>query len=91
MPETRGSFEVYEGFGELAIPLLAGLPLVESLDLNLAARVSDYSTVGNTTAWAASLEYQPVSWLKARTQYAVAVRQRVSAGGVAGGGDDVEE
>jgi len=73
-PETTGEYEVFEAFGELAVPLLAGLPLIQSLDLNLAARVSDYSTVGNTTAWAASLEYQPVSWLKARTQYAVAVR-----------------
>lgn len=73
-PETRGAFDVREVFAELRVPLLANLPYAQSLDVNLAARVSDYSTVGSTTAWAASLEYQPVEWLKLRSQYAVAVR-----------------
>jgi len=73
-PETRGAFNVREAFAELRVPLLADLPYAQALDLNLAARVSDYSTVGSTTAWAASIEYLPVSWLKLRSQYAVAVR-----------------
>lgn len=73
-PETRGSFDVVEAFAELRIPLLADLPFAQSLDLNLAGRVSEYSTVGSTSAWAASLEYLPTNWLKFRSQYAVAVR-----------------
>ena len=73
-PETRGAFDVVEAFAELRIPLLADLPFAKSLDLNLAGRVSDYSTVGSTTAWAASVEYLPTEWLKLRSQYAVAVR-----------------
>ncbi|MNS18331.1 Vitamin B12 transporter BtuB precursor [compost metagenome] len=73
-PETRGAFNVREAFAELRIPLLADLPYAQALDLNLAGRVSDYSTVGSTTAWAASVEYLPTSWLKLRSQYAVAVR-----------------
>ena len=73
-PETRGAFDVREAFAELRVPLLADMAFAQSLDLNLAARVSDYSTVGSTTAWAASVEYQPVEWLKLRSQYAVAVR-----------------
>ncbi|WP_172448527.1 TonB-dependent receptor plug domain-containing protein [Caulobacter mirabilis] len=73
-PETRGAFNVSEAFAELRIPLLANLPFAEALDLNLAGRLSDYSTVGSTTAWAASAEYLPTSWLKLRSQYAVAVR-----------------
>ena len=73
-PETRGSFEVVEAFAELRIPILANLPFAESLDLNLAGRVSDYSTVGSTSAWAASVEYMPTDWLKFRSQFAVAVR-----------------
>jgi len=72
--ETRGQFNVYELFSELRIPLLRDMPFAESLDLNLAGRFSDYSTVNTTSAWAASLEYEPVSWLKFRSQYAVAVR-----------------
>lgn len=73
-PQTRGAFDVVEAFAELRIPLLADLPFAQALDLNLAGRVSDYSTVGSTTAWAASVEYLPTEWLKLRSQYAVAVR-----------------
>ena len=73
-PPTRGKFDVAEAYGELRVPILADVPFIKALDLNLAARVSNYSTVGTTNAWAASLEYQPTSWLKFRTQYAKAVR-----------------
>lgn len=72
--ETRGEFNVIEGFAELRVPLLADMPFAQKLDLNLSGRLSDYSTVGNTSAWAASLEYMPTDWLKLRTQYSVAVR-----------------
>lgn len=73
-PETMGDFKVIEGFAELRIPLLRDLPFAHQLDLNLSGRLSDYSTVGNTEAWAASLEYMPTDWLKVRSQYSVAVR-----------------
>ena len=73
-PETRGHFSVIEGFAELSIPLLRDMSFAKSLDLNLSGRLSDYTTVGNTEAWAASLEYMPTSWVKFRTQYATAVR-----------------
>lgn len=73
-PPTQGQFNVKEAFAELRVPLLADMPFVESLDLNLAGRVSDYSTVGSTVAYAGSIEYRPVSWLKLRGQYSRAVR-----------------
>jgi len=73
-PETKGDFNVIEGFAELRIPLLADMAFAKQLDLNLSGRLSDYSTVGNTSAWAASVEYMPTDWVKFRTQYSVAVR-----------------
>ena len=73
-PATYGAFDVAEAYGEVRVPILADLPFAKALDLNLAARFSNYSTVGNTNAYAASLEYQPFAWLKLRTQYAKAVR-----------------
>lgn len=73
-PETKGEFNVIEGFAELNIPILADMAFAKQLDLNLSGRLSDYSTVGNTNAWAASIEYMPTDWLKLRTQYSVAVR-----------------
>ena len=73
-PETKGDFEVKEIYGELKLPLAKDLPFMKSLDLNLAARASDYTTVGNTNAYAASLEYQALDWLKFRGQFSKAVR-----------------
>ena len=73
-PPTVGKFDVSEGFVELRAPLLKGLPFVESLDLNLSGRYSDYSTVNSKTAYAASLEYRPVKSVMFRGQYSRSVR-----------------
>ncbi|MBC6980503.1 TonB-dependent receptor domain-containing protein [Caulobacter sp. 17J80-11] len=73
-PATIGEFNVYEFFGELRIPLLADMAWAQSLDLNLAGRWSEYSTVGWTQAYAASLEWQATDWAKFRGQYSKAVR-----------------
>ncbi|MBL8269279.1 TonB-dependent receptor plug domain-containing protein [Steroidobacter sp.] len=43
--------DVTEGFVEVAIPLLADKPLVQSLNFNGAARISDYSTSGSIWSW----------------------------------------
>jgi iron complex outermembrane recepter protein len=42
-PPVSGRFDVYEGYAELLVPLLKDLPLVKSLDLELAGRTSDYT------------------------------------------------
>ncbi|MES1973027.1 MAG: TonB-dependent receptor [Pseudomonadota bacterium] len=73
-PDTTGSFNVKEVFGEVDIPLLSGLPLAESLSLNGAARYSHYSTVGDIFSWNAGGEYSPISGLKFRANYAIANR-----------------
>lgn len=78
-PETlvrneSGSYHVYEVFAELSIPLLFDAPLADELTLDLAARVSDYSTIGNTTTWRANLLWAPVQDLRIRTGYSEAVR-----------------
>jgi outer membrane receptor protein involved in Fe transport len=73
-PATIGQFDVHELFGELRVPVLKDLPFVRGLDINLSGRYSDYSTVGNTEAYAASVEYQPIESLKFRAQYSRAVR-----------------
>lgn len=73
-PATIGQFDVHELFGELRVPVLKDLPFVKSLDVNLSGRFSDYSTVGTTKAYAASIEYQPFDVLKLRGQYSRAVR-----------------
>ncbi len=74
IPPTIGSYYVTEGFVEFEVPLLADMPLVQSLDLNLAARFSDYSTVGSTDAYAISTKYIPTEDLMLRAQFSRAVR-----------------
>lgn len=46
-PDAAGSRNVFSAYAELAVPLLEGLPLVERLDMQLAARYEDFSDVGS--------------------------------------------
>ena len=70
----RGSFDVKEAFGELRVPLLKDLPFANTLEFNAALRVSDYSTVGNTTTWQVSGIWAPVRDIRFRGGYSEAVR-----------------
>jgi outer membrane receptor protein involved in Fe transport len=60
----NGEFTAKEGFVEFAVPLLKSDQ--QSLDLNAAARVTDYSTVGSVTTWKAGLVYSPIESLRLR-------------------------
>jgi outer membrane receptor protein involved in Fe transport len=73
-PPIVGAFDVVEAFVELELPLLADVAGAQSLDVTLAARFSDYSTVGNTDAYAASMKWVPHDDWMVRAQYSRAVR-----------------
>ena len=66
IPSTRGDFDVTEVFVETRLPLLKNLPFVKSLSAALAARGSDYSTVGRVASWNAGLEWAATPDLKLR-------------------------
>lgn len=68
------SIEVKEAFGELRVPLLANMKFIELLEVNGAARYSDYNTIGKTFAWSAGGRYKPIDTLTIRGTYSVAVR-----------------
>ena len=72
-PES-GGFDVVEGFAELNVPLLGGLPFADRLEFGAAIRVSEYSTIGTTTAWSVNGTYAPVRDLAFRGSYSKAVR-----------------
>lgn len=56
---TKGEDKVKEVFAELEIPLLKGLPAVESLTLNVSGRVFDYDSVAESdSVWKAGLGWQ---------------------------------
>jgi iron complex outermembrane receptor protein len=71
---TSGTTAVKEVYGELFVPVLARLPFVEALNLELGYRLSDYRSVGTIGTYKLNGEYAPVSWLRFRGGYQKASR-----------------
>jgi iron complex outermembrane recepter protein len=72
--DAGGSRDVYEGYAEVAVPILADLPFAHFLGVEFGYRYSDYSTIGGVSAYKVGGEYSPFTWLKFRTVYNEAVR-----------------
>lgn len=64
-----GELEVKEVYGELSVPLASGSALAENLDLDLAGRYVDYSTVGSTTVWKVGLNWELNDSIRLRGTY----------------------
>ena len=71
---VQGGFDVYEGFGEISIPILKDLPLFKSLSAEGGFRVSGYSSVGVTTTYKGGGDWSPFDGLRFRGVYQRAVR-----------------
>jgi outer membrane cobalamin receptor len=70
-----GSYDVIDVFGEVSVPLLADVALAQELTLDAAVRLSDYSTVGQTTTWNVGGSWTPFSdTLRFRSSYSISVR-----------------
>ena len=63
---TFGSYDVLEGFLETVVPLAEDAAWADSLELNAAVRVTDYSTSGRVTTWKGGLVWQPIQPLRLR-------------------------
>lgn len=74
IPSRGGEYDVTEVFAETTIPLLADLPGVERLALDLAGRYSDYSTIGTAATWNVGLDWTIIPSLRFRGTVAKAVR-----------------
>ncbi len=61
-----GSFDVAEGYVEAIVPLARGARFAESIDLNVAYRYAEYSTVGGMEAWKAGFVWEPADFLRFR-------------------------
>ena len=72
-PET-GGFDVWEIFGEINVPILEGLPFADLLEVTVAARYSDYSTIGSTEAWSVNGQWAPIPDIRFRGGYSESVR-----------------
>jgi iron complex outermembrane receptor protein len=75
-----GSFDVYEGFGELIVPLVSDRAFFHSLSLEAGIRRSHYTVDApgtpkfNTTTWKVGAQWEPVVGVKLRGSYNRAVR-----------------
>jgi iron complex outermembrane recepter protein len=64
---TKGQDNVTEIFGEIDVPLLAGLPAIESLTFNASARSFEYDSVGNSDkVWKMGLGWQIIPSVRLR-------------------------
>nr|WP_253069849.1 TonB-dependent receptor [Sphingomonas sp. H160509] len=71
---TGGNYNVKEGFLELFVPVLHDLPLVEELNLDVAYRYSDYSTIGGVSTYKGSADWAVGEGLRLRGSYQRAIR-----------------
>lgn len=61
-----GEVHVKEVFGELMVPLLKDSSLGKRLSLDLAGRITDYSTSGTVKTWKAGLDYSITDTIRLR-------------------------
>jgi iron complex outermembrane receptor protein len=71
---VSGKIAVKEYFGELSVPLLKDIPLVDKLDLELGFRYSDYNLSGGVETYKAALKWDPLESLSVRGSYNRAIR-----------------
>jgi len=73
-PAVSGKYDVYSAYGEVSIPLLADLPFAQSVTLDLAGRLSDYSTTGKSNTYKIGGDWEVNDQVRIRGNYNTAVR-----------------
>lgn len=73
-PPVSGGFDVYDVYAEAYLPFVTEQPYAEVLAMDLAYRLSDYSTSGSVDAYRIGGEWAPNSQLRFRTSLNTAVR-----------------
>lgn len=71
---TDGEFDVTEFYAEVIVPLLADRAGARYLELNAAARSSDYSSVGRESTYKIGALWQPTESLSLRGSFSTGIR-----------------
>jgi outer membrane receptor protein involved in Fe transport len=74
VPPVTGGYNVSEGFTEVKVPLVEGVPFVQDLELEGAYRYSSYSNAGATSTYKYGGSWQPIDDIKFRALWQRAVR-----------------
>jgi outer membrane receptor protein involved in Fe transport len=75
--DTRGSTNVQSGYVELQVPLVSNdmaIPLVQSIDMQLAARYEHFDTFGDVTKPKVALSWRPFDFLLFRSAWSEGFR-----------------
>ncbi|MFZ8931872.1 MAG: TonB-dependent receptor domain-containing protein, partial [Pseudomonadales bacterium] len=73
-PASGGAFDSDAFFGELLVPVVRGLPMAEAIDLELAYRTTDYSTVGSVDNYKIAGSWTIVPQVRFRGGFNTAIR-----------------
>lgn len=76
-PDTEGDRDVFSAFAELALPFVSpemNVPLVHSLEAQLAVRYESYTEFGDVTAPKVAMAWSPTEWLMFRTAWSEGFR-----------------
>ncbi len=71
---VSGSYNVYEGFGEIRVPLIQNAPFIKSLSFEGGYRYSHYNLAGETNTYKVAGEWQPTEDFRLRAGFNRAVR-----------------
>jgi iron complex outermembrane receptor protein len=71
---TEGEFDVTEIYAEVIVPLLSGRTGARYLEVNAAARSSDYSSVGRESTYKIGTLWQPLESLSLRGSFSTGIR-----------------
>ena len=74
LPSVHAIENVWEFSGEVGIPILKDLPLVQSLDADLAGRYTNYSISGSVETWKIGLDYHVNDSVRFRGTTSVDIR-----------------
>ena len=73
-PASGGAFDSDAFFGELLVPVVRDLPMAEAIDLELAYRTTDYSTVGSVDNYKIAGSWTIVPQVRFRGGFNTAIR-----------------
>jgi iron complex outermembrane receptor protein len=74
LPSVAASENVWEFSGEIGVPILKDVPLVESLDADIAGRYTNYSISGSVQTWKVGLDWHVNDSVRFRGTTSVDIR-----------------
>ncbi|GAB4140695.1 MAG: TonB-dependent receptor [Sphingomonadales bacterium] len=72
--DIQGSFDVWEVFGEISVPVLRDVAFAREVNIEGAVRFADYSTIGSATTWKIGGDWAPSNDIRFRAVRSRAVR-----------------